>query len=337
MRVVVEVISGPGPGRKTVLGAGQMLRIGRTEWADIAFPQDNRMSGEHFLLETDQNACYVTDLGSTNGTFINKRRIAERTVLRNQDELLAGQTVFIIRVEGDNPPQPAQRTASVHFPASAALPEVNATQTIAGRIQVNYTVERCESGLRLCRGTVAEITPADLAVKLCRLLPVYLIVDFNHLGSPPPEDLSTPNYLFDWLAPIAAAGVSPVIVAQDDMLTWPTLVEQGWGNDAVVCLFSKQEKPALLDHLHQSCRTKSHAFDPNASIMGFCWPSVLAPLLSYYTPSYVQQLLAGIDAVLVEMPDLPETWQIFGNAQIVDLMDKLGFNLRSSNRAASPN
>jgi hypothetical protein len=52
---------------------------------------------------------------------------------------------------------------------------------------------------------------------------------------------------------------------------------------------------------------------------------VLSSLLSHQTPSFVQQLLTGIDAVLVETPDLPETWQLFGTGQILELLDQLGF------------
>jgi hypothetical protein len=158
---------------------------------------------------------------------------------------------------------------------------------------------------------------------------VYLVVDFKHLGTPLPEELTAPAYLFDWLDPVAAAVVSPVIISPEDLLTWPKLVEQGWGNDAVICLFSKEEKPILLEHLRRACRAKTSAVDPNAAILGYCWPSVLAPLLSHHTPSFVQQLLTGIDAVLVELPDLPETWQVFGGGQIVELLDRLGFRARS--------
>jgi hypothetical protein len=50
MRVVLEVATGPVQGKPIVLLAGQRLQVGRTERADIAFPQDGRMSSIHFLL-----------------------------------------------------------------------------------------------------------------------------------------------------------------------------------------------------------------------------------------------------------------------------------------------
>ena len=66
------------------------------------------------------------------------------------------------------------------------------------------------------------------------------------------------------------------------------------------------------------------------AIIGYCWPSVLAPLLSHYAEDFVRQLLAGIDAVLVELPDLPDTWQLYSTNGIVRALQQLGFVEESS-------
>ncbi len=100
MRVIVEVISGPAANRRIPLVAGQAVRIGRTDWADVSFPRDQLMSGTHFLLETDSTGCYITDQGSRNGTYVNGNRIGQRTALRDGDRIVAGQTRFVVRVEG---------------------------------------------------------------------------------------------------------------------------------------------------------------------------------------------------------------------------------------------
>jgi pSer/pThr/pTyr-binding forkhead associated (FHA) protein len=100
MRVIVEVISGPAASRRVSLVAGQSIRIGRTDWADVSFPRDQLMSGIHFLLETDASGCSITDQGSRNGTFVNGRRIDQKTLLRDGDRIVAGQTRFAVRIEG---------------------------------------------------------------------------------------------------------------------------------------------------------------------------------------------------------------------------------------------
>jgi len=332
MRVVVEVVSGPSAGKKMVLGSRQSIRVGRTEWADVAIPHDRLMSSVHFLLETDNDACYIKDLGSSNGTFVGGVRIEGQAELRDRDELFAGDTKFVVRVEGAVTAGKAARSAAAPVVA-VPLNSRDSEPAPRSRRAIGYTVEKCDSGLTLCRGTIDEIEPANLAVMLSRLLPLYLIVDFRHMESPPPEELTEPAYLFDWLDPVAAAVASPVIVSQENLLTWPKLLEEGWGNDAVIGLFSTQEKPILLEHLRRVCHNKTNAADPNGAILGYCWPSVLAALLSYHTPSFVQQLLTGIDAVLVELPDLPETWQVFGTSRVVELLDRLGFRQRSPESA----
>lgn len=321
MRVLLEVSSGPDTGRKVGLGAGQELRFGRTEWADFSVPQDGQMSGVHFALETDAAHCYIKDLGSSNGTFVNGRQITAKTVLNNGDEILAGETSFVVCIEGETP---AEAILPATEAPGAGVPSVPLPTPAAGG-QLTYAAEECSSGLTLCRGDVAEIPPEDLATMLCQIEPVYLIVDFKHLGSPPPEELQSPDYLFDWLDADTAAMVSPVVLAQTDFLGWPDLVKEGWGSDAVVCLYSKQEKPALLEHLRYVIRAKPKREDLSGGMVGYCWPNVMGMLLAHNTPKFVGQLLTGIDAVLVELPDLPETWQLYGGKQICGMLDQLGF------------
>ena len=373
MRVIVEAVSGPSGTRRFVLGSGQSFQIGRTEWADAAFPRDGHMSGVHFRLETDQRACYVQDAGSANGTLLNGQPATGRVAVRDGDEIVAGQTHFVVHMEEDVHEQVAIPAAEFppagHGAAASGAPAAPAAWTprtppmlsvIPGLVspaeygaaavrgpspgreasadrdpppafggpsgipmppKVPFTAETCESKITLCRGNLTDIAPADLAVRLSRLFPVHLIVDFNHLGSPPPPELANPQYVFDWLGPVTAPLVSPVFLSQTDMFTWPELVAQGWGNDAVICLFSREEGSAVLEHLRRSCKAHS---GQNDAVLGCCWPSVLTPLLSSSQPDFVGRLLHGIDGVLAELPDLPETWQIYGSRQIVDDLQRIG-------------
>jgi pSer/pThr/pTyr-binding forkhead associated (FHA) protein len=66
------------------------LHIGR-ERGDILFPEDGYVSGLHCLIGWDNNRAYLTDLGSSNGTFA--RLYSDREV-RNNDVLLMGQQLF---------------------------------------------------------------------------------------------------------------------------------------------------------------------------------------------------------------------------------------------------
>jgi len=132
MRVILQVTSGPSAGRKALLGASQVLQVGRTEWADFTLAHDGRMSGVHFALETDNASCSIRDLGSTNGTWVNGQPLAERKLLKSGDEVRAGETLFTVRVEGEVPgeaagaaaPGPAVERPLVPGPSAAAGPAV---------------------------------------------------------------------------------------------------------------------------------------------------------------------------------------------------------------------
>ena len=63
------------------------MHIGR-ERGDITFPEDGYVSGLHCRLHDDGSGVVLTDVGSSNGTFI---RIEEDTSVNNGDLLLMGQ------------------------------------------------------------------------------------------------------------------------------------------------------------------------------------------------------------------------------------------------------
>lgn len=204
-----------------------------------------------------------------------------------------------------------------------------ATKAPPPKKPATYTVERCDSGLTLLRGNLSEITPGELAVRLTQFCPVYLVMDFNHLGAPVPEDVRRKDYVFGWLDPAVAAGVSPLVLSQEELPHWPQLVDQGWGKDAVVCLFSRMQKGPLVEHIQAVCRTRQRGGEPGDAVIGGCWPSVLSAMLAHSPAATVQSLLAGIEAVLVELPDLPETWQVFGPAELRQRFDRAGLVARS--------
>jgi pSer/pThr/pTyr-binding forkhead associated (FHA) protein len=71
------------------------VHLGR-ERGDILFPEDGYVSGLHCRLSVDKGRVFLTDLGSSNGTFV---RLREETELRSGDVLLMGQQLFRLHVE----------------------------------------------------------------------------------------------------------------------------------------------------------------------------------------------------------------------------------------------
>lgn len=66
------------------------IHLGR-ERGDVLFPEDGYVSGLHCRLTWENGLLMLTDLGSSNGTFV---RISNETELRAGDVLLMGQQLF---------------------------------------------------------------------------------------------------------------------------------------------------------------------------------------------------------------------------------------------------
>jgi len=82
--------------RREVPLSGRRLTLGRFHDNDIAFPEDRGLSRKHFALEKDGDAWVVTDLGSRNGTFVNRVRVEGAHRLRPGDVISAGQLTATI-------------------------------------------------------------------------------------------------------------------------------------------------------------------------------------------------------------------------------------------------
>ena len=73
-------------------------RIGRRPTNHLEF-LDGTVSGEHARITTQGGECYLEDLRSRNGTFVNGQRITERAALRPGDVVAFGEVQ--VRFEAD--------------------------------------------------------------------------------------------------------------------------------------------------------------------------------------------------------------------------------------------
>ncbi len=71
------------------------LTIGRKEGNSIVL-LDQHVSGTHAEIIVRNNKVYLEDLHSTNGTFLNGKRISGKVQLSNKDEIGIGKSVFKI-------------------------------------------------------------------------------------------------------------------------------------------------------------------------------------------------------------------------------------------------
>jgi predicted component of type VI protein secretion system len=129
---------GPKPGQVFDL-IGSTITLGRDELADIIIV-DPEVSRQHLQLKETETGYQLKDLGSTNGTFVNGRRLTDEPVdLEPGQEIGLGSSI-ILRY---------QETTDAFIPPT--LPDAN---------------EEAEAPLLLDRPGEPEEEPAPLAVEL---------------------------------------------------------------------------------------------------------------------------------------------------------------------------
>ena len=103
MQVTLRVLSGPHVGRSFVFNQHDTFLIGRSEAAHLCLPDDRYFSRNHCILEIAPPRCFLRDLGSLNGTYVNGQKVQE-AYLRNGDRIQGGQTVLGVEVSADEFP-----------------------------------------------------------------------------------------------------------------------------------------------------------------------------------------------------------------------------------------
>ncbi|MBX6315113.1 MAG: protein kinase [Isosphaeraceae bacterium] len=101
MRVILDVVQGPRKGQSFIFEGHDTFIVGRSKLVHCSMPEDSALSRDHFLIEIDPPRCELRDLGSTNGTYVNDRRV-ERARLEPGDRITAGQSLFVFRLESGN-------------------------------------------------------------------------------------------------------------------------------------------------------------------------------------------------------------------------------------------
>jgi pilus assembly protein CpaF len=91
----VVVYEKGGTERREVFNTAE-LSVGRVQGNDLMLPKGN-VSKRHARLIYRDGRFIVTDLNSTNGTYVNRRRIAQATIVREGDRIYIGD--FVLRIE----------------------------------------------------------------------------------------------------------------------------------------------------------------------------------------------------------------------------------------------
>jgi pSer/pThr/pTyr-binding forkhead associated (FHA) protein len=81
---------------RTHIGADQIRDDPEHRDVEVQCPLDDLISGDHALILVQQGEFYIQDLASTNGTYVNGKKLRPESVedLPNNAEIKAGKTLF---------------------------------------------------------------------------------------------------------------------------------------------------------------------------------------------------------------------------------------------------
>jgi hypothetical protein len=89
-----------GASRRVDADINKSFFVGRSGINNLSF-NDDKMSRQHFVVETEGGAWYITDLGTTNGTYLNGVPVKNRREIKNNDVITAGREKLVFRVNAD--------------------------------------------------------------------------------------------------------------------------------------------------------------------------------------------------------------------------------------------
>jgi pSer/pThr/pTyr-binding forkhead associated (FHA) protein len=97
-RLVLLVLSTNSFGRSFVVDSLPII-VGRHEECDMQI-EDPYMSNRHFRLDAEEDGtATITDLHSSNFTYLNERRLTESTTICYGDRIVAGETILRLFME----------------------------------------------------------------------------------------------------------------------------------------------------------------------------------------------------------------------------------------------
>ncbi len=97
--MTITVTNGSHKGETFFVADNSSIIIGRGEEASLRIADDHRSSRKHAIIGLQEGNAYVSDLSSTNGTFIGKIQVRGREQLKEGDIVFIGRTYFKITIK----------------------------------------------------------------------------------------------------------------------------------------------------------------------------------------------------------------------------------------------
>jgi len=133
------VLTGPAAERRLEIGSEERLVIGRDEGCNLVL-DDSKVSRRHAYLQEIDGGVEVGDLGSSNGTFVNGRRIERPVTLAPGDALRIGASSMRIEPPAGTATEPA--AAAAGDDRSRIRRMVSGDSSVIQRLRLERSVRR---------------------------------------------------------------------------------------------------------------------------------------------------------------------------------------------------
>jgi len=152
MQVNLRVLAGPYKDRVFSFDQTDTFLIGRAPNSHLSLLNDRFFSRHHCLLEINPPRCFLRDLGSTNGTFVNGQRVREAS-LNNGDQIQGGATVLLVEVVAETHWNSDTAGSKTTLPALVVVECLNCgrreeAQASAPDERMTFLCEDCRNELR---------------------------------------------------------------------------------------------------------------------------------------------------------------------------------------------
>lgn len=209
---------------------------------------------------------------------------------------------------------------------SPAPPVETPSALLPGQVPENLQIQlrQCATGLWCANQTTNLLGPAELSVILAGACPLRMTVDFSRTGLKASQ-ISNPNdakYLVSEPPDEASKDTSPRIVNADGVAVdqW---IRSGWGTDGMVVLVTHVDIDPILGYFQSLLSSSDHG------ITSVCRPSMLESILSSGDPKLAQEIVEPCEAILLESPETPGSWSIYGDDRLIQLLDGCCMSHRS--------
>ncbi len=136
MLVVLQASSNYARPQRLQLRANQVAKVGRSEWADFSFGGDSVMADVQFEIRSSADICTLVSLSKDPPTRVNGKEV-ESAEIHDGDQIDAGETRFLVHMEGERatlPPRtvaPAEAAASTQAAATIGATALTLAATCA--------------------------------------------------------------------------------------------------------------------------------------------------------------------------------------------------------------